>query len=187
MAECPPPRISSGLTEIVIKRVEEEFLRALTDFPIEGKTESSGGVNFTVRTPKFYHFDEKSNNQIQEILHNGKDLKTYALGTYPRDTPDAARPQCLQLGRALGAWLRGFHGWSATMPAGLRKMAAENKDLQQLKHLINFSWLLDRVAQFPAILGEAKDVFEKVSDMAAKELEDEDRLQVIHGDFWTGK
>lgn len=139
-----------------------------------------------MRTPKFYHFDEKNSTQIQEILHNSKDLKTYALSTYPPNTPDALRPQCLQLGRALGTWLRNFHKWSATQ-AGLRKTVTENKDLQRLKHLINFSWLLDRVGQFPSILGEAKDVFEKVKDMAAKELEDESRLQVIHGDFWTGK
>lgn len=166
-------------------RIEEECLRALTEFPIEGKADLSGSINFTVRTPKFYHFDEKNSTQIQEILHNSKDLKTYALSTYPPNTPDALRPQCLQLGRALGTWLRNFHKWSATQ-AGLRKTVTENKDLQRLKHLINFSWLLDRVGQFPSILGEAKDVFEKVKDMAAKELEDESRLQVIHGDFWTG-
>ncbi|KAI1185491.1 kinase-like domain-containing protein [Nemania serpens] len=166
-------------------RIEEECLKALTEIPIEGKAELSGEINFTVRTPKLYHFDEKNNTQVQEILHNGKDLKNYALGTYSPNTPDAVRPQCLQLGRALGTWLRNFHNWSATQ-AGLRKIVTKNKDLQRLKHLINFSWLLDRVGQFPSILGEAKDVFEKVKDMAAKELENEDGLQIIHGDFWTG-
>ncbi|KAI0540880.1 kinase-like domain-containing protein [Xylaria digitata] len=167
-------------------RIEEECLRALSEFPIEGKAVlPDDTVNFTVRTPKFYHFDEQNNTQVQEILHNGKDLKTYALGAYTANTPNAARPQCIQLGRALGKWLRNFHNWSATQ-THLRKMVAENKDLQQLKHYINFSWLLDRVAQFPSILNEAKDVFEKVKDMAAKELEDENKLQAIHGDFWTG-
>lgn len=64
---------------------------------------------------------------------------------------------------------------------------AGNVELQQLKHFINFSWLLDRVGQFPSILEEAKDVFEKVKEMAANELKDQSKLQVIHGDFWTGK
>ncbi|KAI0554921.1 kinase-like domain-containing protein [Xylaria curta] len=166
-------------------RIEVECLRALSKFPIEGKAESQGDINFTVRAPKLYHFDEQNNTQIQEILRNGKDLKTYALSTYSADTPDAVRPQCFQLGRALGKWLRDFHDWSATQ-AELRKTVAGNTDIQQLKHFINYSWLLDRAWQFPAILSGAIDVFEKVKDMAAKELEDESRLQVIHGDFWTG-
>ncbi|KAI3336528.1 kinase-like domain-containing protein [Xylariaceae sp. AK1471] len=166
-------------------RIEEECLKALSEFPIEGKAELPGDTRFTVRTPNFYHFDEQNNTQVQEILLNGKDLKTYALNTYSANTLETARPQCLQLGRALGRWLRNFHTWSATQ-AGLRKTVAGNTEMQQLKHLINFSWLLDRVAQFPSVLGEAQDVFEKVKAMAAKELEDESRLQVIHGDFWTG-
>ncbi|KAI1354593.1 kinase-like domain-containing protein [Xylaria sp. FL0043] len=167
-------------------RIEEECLRALSEFPIEGKAALPGDtVSFTVRTPKFYHFDEQNNTQIQEILRNGKDLKTYALSAYPANTPDTARPHCHQLGRALGKWLREFHTWSAAQE-GLRKTVAGNNDIQQLKHFINFGWLLDRVAQFPSTLGEAKEVLEKVKAMAAKELEDESKLQVIHGDFWTG-
>ncbi|KAI0976071.1 kinase-like domain-containing protein [Xylaria arbuscula] len=167
-------------------RIEESCLRALSEFPIEGKTALPGNaVSFTVRTPKFYHFDERNSTQIQEVLHNGKDLKTYALTTYPANTPDAARPHCLQLGRALGKWLREFHTWSATQ-AQLRTTVAGNTEMQQLKQFINYSWLLDRVAQFPSILDEARDVFEKVKDMAAKELEDESQVQAIHGDFWTG-
>ncbi|KAI1421421.1 kinase-like domain-containing protein [Xylaria sp. FL1777] len=167
-------------------RIEEESLRALSEFPIEGKAALPGDTaKFTVRTPKFYHFDEQNNTQVQEILLHGKDLKTYALSTYAADTPEAARPQCLQLGRALGKWLCAFHSWSATQ-AGLRKTVAANAELQQLKHFINYSWLLDRVGQFPAVLGEAKEVFEKVKAMAAQELKDDSQLQPIHGDFWTG-
>ncbi|TRX92460.1 hypothetical protein FHL15_006627 [Xylaria flabelliformis] len=166
-------------------RIEEEALRALSKFPIEGKAGSQGNIHFTVRAPKLFHFDEQNNTQIQEILRGGKDLKTYALATYPANTPEAVRPQCFQLGRALGKWLRDFHDWSATQ-AELRKTVAGNTDIQQLKHFINYSWLLDRAQQFPAILSGSIDVFEKVKDMAAKELEDESGLQVIHGDFWTG-
>ncbi|KAI1816217.1 kinase-like domain-containing protein [Poronia punctata] len=166
-------------------KIEEECLGALAKFPIEGKADIPGEASFVVRTPKLYHYDGQNNTQIQEILLNGKDLKTYALQTFTANTPEPERPLCLQLGRALGRWLRKFHDWSAT-ETGLRDIVTQNVELQQLKHMINFSWLLDRVEQFPSILEEAKDVFEEVKAMAARELQDESKLQVIHGDFWTG-
>ncbi|KAI1331077.1 kinase-like domain-containing protein [Xylariaceae sp. FL0255] len=166
-------------------RVEEECLKACSELPSKGEVELTSEFKYAVRTPKFFHFDEQNNTQVQEILLNSKDLKTYVLKTYPADTPDTARLECLQLGRALGEWLRSFHTWTAEQPT-LREVVAGNKEMQQLKHLINFSWLQDRIGQFPAILSEAKDVFEKVKAMAAQELQDEEQMQVIHGDFWTG-
>ncbi|KAI0194991.1 kinase-like domain-containing protein [Astrocystis sublimbata] len=166
-------------------RIEAECLKALSRFTIQGKVGPRENPNFTVGTPKLYHFDEQNSTQIQEVLRNGKDLKTYFLSANSTETTNIARPQCHQLGRALGRWLRDFHTWSATQ-IKLREVVAGNTDLQQLKHFINYSWLLDRVEQFPKILSEAKEVFEKVKDMAASELGDESALQVIHGDFWTG-
>ncbi|KAI1144537.1 kinase-like domain-containing protein [Hypoxylon sp. FL0543] len=166
-------------------RIEEESLKALSAFPIVGKADDSDPYHFAVRTPKFLHFDEANNSQIQECLHNGIDLKTYALKTYAESNSEATKHQCVQLGKALGRWLRGFHDWAAKQES-LRKVVAGNKDLQQLKHFINFSWLLDRVQQFPSILSDAQSVFEEVKNMAAAELDDESKLQVIHGDFWSG-
>ncbi|KAI1267329.1 kinase-like domain-containing protein [Xylariaceae sp. FL1019] len=166
-------------------RVEVECLKTLTNLQGEGQVVSPSHSNFVVRTPKFYHFDERNNTQIQEILLNGKNLKTYALMTYPPNTQASARSECHQLGRALGRWLHDFHCRSATQ-SKLRHALAGNTEMQQLKHMINFSWLQERVAQFPAVLTEAKNIFAKVKDMATKELEDGSRLQPIHGDFWTG-
>ncbi|KAI1412863.1 kinase-like domain-containing protein [Hypoxylon sp. FL1857] len=166
-------------------RIEEECLKALSAFPIVGKADESDPYYFAVRTPKFFHFDEATNSQIQEYLQNGIDLKTYALKTYAGSDSETTKHQCLQLGKALGRWLRGFHDW-ASQQASLRTVVAGNKELQQLKHFINFSWLLDRVKQFPSILSEAEGVFEEVKNMAAAELNDESKLQVIHGDFWSG-
>ncbi|CAJ2506030.1 Uu.00g001600.m01.CDS01 [Anthostomella pinea] len=165
-------------------RIEEECLKALSKLPIVGR-ESSGGFNFIARTPRFYHFDEQNNTQVQEYLPNSKDLKTYALKAYSDTTPETEKTQCVQLGRALGKWLRNFHTWAASQPE-LRKTVAVNREMQQLKNRINFSWLLDRVTQFPSVLSDAQEIFEEVKKMAAAELEDESRLQVIHGDFWTG-
>ncbi|KAI0901885.1 kinase-like domain-containing protein [Annulohypoxylon nitens] len=165
--------------------IEVGCLEALSDFPIVGKVDEGDQYNFIVRTPRFFHFDEKNNSQIQEYLQGGIDLKNYALKTYDNSNSDKTKYQALQLGKALGRWLRSFHGW-ASQQAKLRSVVVKNKELQQLKHFINFQWLLDRVKQFPSILGDAESVFRAVKDMAAAELSDESQLQVIHGDFWSG-
>ncbi|KAI0603223.1 hypothetical protein F4775DRAFT_532584 [Biscogniauxia sp. FL1348] len=168
------------------KRAEEECLGALSKFPAVSMMTDAPGINFVVGTPRFYYFDDRNNTQVHSYLPNSKDLKTYALKTYPEDTPEALRGQCSQLGKALGTWLRSFHGWAITQPE-LRERFAGNADIKQLKHMINFSWLLDRVAQFPSVLEDARGIFEEVKNMAAAELEAESQLQLIHGDFWTGK
>lgn len=59
--------------------------------------------------------------------------------------------------------------------------------MQGIKMKYNYELLLSRVEKFPEILQEARPVFEKVIEMAKAELDNEDELQVIHGDFWTGK
>ncbi|KAI1374637.1 kinase-like domain-containing protein [Hypoxylon crocopeplum] len=166
-------------------RIEEECLKALSAFSIVGRADESDPYDFIVRTPKFFYFDEKNNSQVQEYLQNGVDLKTYALKAYAESNLEETKHQCLQLGKALGRWLRAFHNWAAQQ-AELRSIVAGNKELQQLKHMINFSWLLDRVKQFPSILGDAEGVFEEVKNMATAELADKSQLQAIHGDFWSG-
>ncbi|RYP15229.1 hypothetical protein DL765_005868 [Monosporascus sp. GIB2] len=166
-------------------RVEEECLKSLSDLAIIGDTDPGDEFSYTVKTPRFFYFDEGSNTQIQEYLAQGIDLKTYVLKTYPAHTHESSRPQCYQLGKALGRWLRNFHGWSARQP-GLRQTVSKNKEMQQLKQMINFGWLLQRVEQYPGVLRHARPVFEEVRNMAASELDSEDELQIIHGDFWTG-
>ncbi|KAI0016956.1 kinase-like domain-containing protein [Xylariomycetidae sp. FL0641] len=165
-------------------RIEVECLKALSQLSAEDKAES-GDFNYHVRTPKVYHFDGTDHTQVQEYLPDSRDLKTYALETLPAHTPETLKPQCCQLGRGLGKWLRNLHGWSATQPH-LRQVVASNKEMQDLKHMINFAWLLDRVDQYPNVLGDAKDVFVEVKAMARAELKDESQLQVLHGDFWPG-
>lgn len=59
--------------------------------------------------------------------------------------------------------------------------------MQGIKMKYNYELLLSRVEKFPEVLQEARPVFEKVIEMAKAELDNEDELQVIHGDFWTGK
>ncbi|KAF5642236.1 phosphotransferase enzyme family [Fusarium tjaetaba] len=116
--------------------------------------------SFIVRTPELYHFDPTSSTQILESMPDGIHLKDYAIQNYGSPTPDAFKPQCQELGKAIGKWLQEFAIWSG----------------QQVQHR-------DLVAQ--NAFGQ-HDILTQVEQMAAAEKEDTDKLQIIHGDFWTG-
>ncbi|KAF3769968.1 hypothetical protein M406DRAFT_354197 [Cryphonectria parasitica EP155] len=58
--------------------------------------------------------------------------------------------------------------------------------MQMIKLNYGYKLLLSRVEAHPDLLQNAKPVFEEVIAMAMAELEDRTKLQVIHGDFWTG-
>ncbi|KAH9892926.1 kinase-like domain-containing protein [Xylariomycetidae sp. FL2044] len=168
--------------------IEEECLRALSKLHITGQTEpgEASGYGFVVRTPELHRFSAHTNSQVQEYLPHGTSLKTYALKTYAAAAPETQKRQCTELGRALGRWLRGFHEVSVST-ARLRDVVAANAEMRRLKHMLNFSRLLQRVERFPAVLGDARPVFDEVAHMAAREMEDEGSMtQVIHGDFWPG-
>ena len=134
-----------------------------------------------------FHFDASTNTQIQEYLDNAIDLKSYALKYYPPHTTINLKGQCLGIGRGLGSWLRQFHEW-AVQPAqaSLHGTAAANHELQKLKHATYYQSLMMLVPRFTGVLSEAEATFAKVKEMADAELEKSD-LQVVHGDFWTGK
>jgi hypothetical protein len=102
-----------------------------------------------------------------------------------------SKTSALALGNSLGSWLRSFHSWaSKPEQAEIRSILSGNQTLKDLKFYINYTWLLDTIEKFPAILEDSRDVFEKVRDSAAEELKRtdyDDEYNVIHGDFWTGK
>jgi hypothetical protein len=140
----------------------------------------------SVRTPRLYHFNTQTNTQVQEYLPSGIDLKNYALKHYEPHTSTTKKAQCLGLGRGLGQWLKHFHEW-AEQSSDLRNNAAENKSLQRLKHSTYYDYLIQMIDKFPAMLSQAKEVFESVKAMSERELDDDSALQAVHGDFWTGK
>ncbi|KAF5684433.1 cytoplasmic trna 2-thiolation 2 [Fusarium denticulatum] len=143
--------------------------------------------SYRISTPETYYFNQDSNTQVQEYLPEALSLKDYALKYYVAPTPPSLKEQCEQLGHGLGSWLRAFHGWSQEpKQAALRKTFAGNKEMQGLKNMINYQQLLQVVDRYPEILGDARDVFQGVSDLAAGELANESALYPIHGDFWTG-
>jgi hypothetical protein len=170
-------------------RVEEACLRRIN---ITHQTHCRGKQwDFAVKTPACYHFDEVTNTQVHELfLPNGTDLKTYALKKFGAPSAPELREQCVELGAALGGWLRQLHDWNSgpdEVAQELRETVTRwSVETRELKHLINFGWLLERVGEYPDILGESREMFEKIGDMAKREMEG-DGLVVLHGDFWTGK
>lgn len=144
-----------------------------------------------------YSYNDETKTMVQEYLPNGTNLKDYALKHFASPTPEALRSQCHQLGKALAEYITDFHQrtgaetreWRAsngTLPEPeLHRVVKNAKDMQSLKHIINNDWLIQRVDQFPDILGGARPLFESVKKMALTELEGE--LLPIHGDYWTGK
>lgn len=121
---------------------------------------------------------------IQEYLPNSIDLKRYALKYF--SATNILKASVLEIGQAMGKGLRNFHDWAAGHDA-LLEAARSNVGMKSIKLKYNYELLLSRVDKFPNILSDAKTEFEAVLAMAKAELEDEAKLQVIHGDFWTGK
>jgi hypothetical protein len=167
----------------VLKQVEDECLIELDSFRI--KPDEANVFKYVVRTPKCYVYDEATHTQIQEYLPNGINLKEYILQNFTSPTPEALRPQCHHLGKVLAQYITGFN--RMTDPKLYTKLR-KNKEMQDLKHMINYDWLLERIDQFPKVLGEARDVFVKVKEQAMEELKANPKALVpIHGDLWPGK
>jgi hypothetical protein len=143
--------------------------------------------SYSFRTPNLFYFDPGSSTQIQEYLPNSLNLKHYAFKRLPPSTPQHHRPKVLELGQGLGKWLRSFHEWTCRPEQeAVREAAKANKELQAMKLTYNYENLLWQLDDFP-FLKDSEHVFQEVIANAKLELEDDGKLQVIHGDFWTGK
>ncbi|KAF5691011.1 phosphotransferase enzyme family [Fusarium denticulatum] len=146
--------------------IETESLKTLSNVsPFDNLPKQTS--KFVVRTPELYHFDEASSTQTLEFISDGIHLKDYATQNYGSPTLDSFKPQCQELGKALGRWLRDFVTWTD----------------QQVKHR---DLLPERAKEYQSILNDAKDILVQVEQMAAAEKEEKGNLQIIHGDFWTG-
>ncbi|KAF3395741.1 hypothetical protein F1880_007292 [Penicillium rolfsii] len=163
-------------------RFEGAILKAL-----DGLQSYESSQKIIVKTPRLFHFDKETNTQILEDLPDSVDLKHYLISDLSREI---SKISARALGHSLGSWLRSFHKWaSKPEQAETRGILGGNQALKTLKFYINFTWLLDTIQNFPAILEGSREIFEKVRDFAAEELkrtEIDDEYNVIHGDFWTG-
>lgn len=176
---------SSSTNQVLPQNFEIECFKRLSETPIIGKTDQGDSHSITVRTPKYYHYDEANANQILEFMPQGITLKDYVPKYYP-ESSDSSEPEAREIGKTLGSWLKGFHQLAANH-ADFRAVAEKNGQGQFFRHLVTFAWLKDRVEQYPAVLGDAKDIFAEVEQAVTAELKDPSKTQVIHGDFWTGK
>ncbi|KAH7174954.1 kinase-like domain-containing protein [Fusarium flagelliforme] len=144
--------------------VEAETLKILSGMEIPSLSDS---YNFITRTPKLYDFDAEGLNQLIQLQPKGIHSKDYAIQNFQSPTPQSLKPQCYALGRALGRWLKDFTEWSAHQ-IDHRELIAQNDFAQTYA------------------LGDFGAVLEDVEKTAAAELEEHDKLRIIHGDFWTG-
>lgn len=134
-----------------------------------------------------FHFNPETNTQIQEYLPSSVDLKTYAL-SHLTSNDEGLKVHCYGIGEGLGLWLRSFHDWGNDQAQSkLQAQIKLNTPMQALKNSINYAGLVSTIDKFPTTLEDARDVFEEVKKASEAELADESKLQIIHGDFWTGK
>lgn len=180
--------------------MDDSSLYTQSQTVIRTNPDQVNAFKYVARTRKSYFYEDATNTQILEYLPNGINLKTYALKNLPSPTPESFRPQCHQLGKALVQYITGFHhktekevkDWVLERRDGPEpKLYAElksSKEMQALKHMIYYDWLLQRIDQFPEILAEAWEVFTKVKEEAVDEVKSvPEDLTCVHGDFWTGK
>ncbi|KAI2701938.1 hypothetical protein CBS147332_7714 [Penicillium roqueforti] len=169
--------------KIDVKRChfEEAILQALDGLAIY----TNGKIS--VKAPHLLDFNQETDTQVLEDLPNSIDLKNFLLSEVSHDLSESSGRA---LGGALGSWLRLFHNWTADeQQMESTKLLGENKFMKDLKFWVNYTMLMDTIENFPSILEEDRDIFEKVRDLAAAELERQshaDGYGIIHGDFWTG-
>lgn len=165
--------------------MEAQLFKLLSIDPVMGISDPASAPGITVRTPKYYDWDEENTNQILEFLPNGTPMKNYVLKHFSSLSPEDPAP--CQLGKSLGLWLKGFTEWSMRHAAELRPLVEVNVEGKNVRHWVNFLWLAETVKNFPTILEEAKDIFAEVEKAVAEEGQDESKCQCIHADFWPGK
>ncbi|KAH7377528.1 kinase-like domain-containing protein [Cadophora sp. MPI-SDFR-AT-0126] len=183
MAVAPANKISISRCNI-----EAECFKTLANFSTIKAIESHGSqadgkLCAIVRTPRLYHYDDSKHTQIMEYLARSANLKSWIYSHLNSNTSLELKPQCHALGKAIGEFVAAFHN---NTDAKLRQTLKGNSQMQGLKHMINYDWMLDRVAQFPDIFEDAKGTFTEVKDMALRELENERHLKVTHGDLCPG-
>lgn len=165
------------------------MLKSLEKAHFPRNDEYGGAEKFKVRSPRLYQYIEgsSSTDQITEHLPDGMNLKSYVLRHYPHPSPLECEGECTALGAAIGRWLKDFHEWGKKQQELQQNIAEKGEFGQMVKRMINFQWMDDRTAEFPDQLGDHANLLSSVQDMAYKEWEAPETLQLIHGDFWTGK
>lgn len=162
------------------------MLNVLDTFP------SIAAYNFSLRAPRLYQFDHKTNTQILEDLSDTIDIKTVLVS--PTAWSVLPRSISTSIGSALGTWLRSFHSWaSAPAQAILRGIMGDNQPMRKIRYAISYGAFVDIVRKFPEIWETHSKALQEVKNMAIAEYSKatqenaEENWGLIHGDFWAGK
>lgn len=126
-------------------------------------------------------------NQFTEYMPAGIDLKTYARKHLGSPTPILLKPQCQELGRAIGSWLRGYHDWGAKAQELSELLAPIDEPSKQVVKMVHFSWIPDRIEKYSEELGEMREDLMNILAMVEREWETQEGFQPVHGDFGPGK
>jgi hypothetical protein len=152
---------------------------------ITGDSNQTDSHCITIRTPKYYSFIEDSSTQILEYMPEGTTLKDF-IPKYFGHATTPKESDAREIGKTVGSWLKWFHQLTAN-DAEMHAIAEKNELGRFFRHMVTFTWLKDRVEQYPSVLSDAKEIFQQVEQAVTTELSDTSKLQAIHGDFWTGK
>ncbi|KAK3384139.1 kinase-like domain-containing protein [Lasiosphaeria ovina] len=166
---------------------EESLLQSLAAF-----SPSTTGTA-VVGVPRLYLFNRLANIQVLEDLTDTAWLRA-ALFSSTAETL-LAQSSHAAIGRALGAWLRSFHAWSAApAQAALRAHMWQHDPARKAKHDFTFGTLLAVLQNFPHLLRGHESTIRAVQDSAASALEKpstgdgdgDDGWGLVHGDLWSG-
>ncbi|GKZ83568.1 hypothetical protein AnigIFM56816_008663 [Aspergillus niger] len=169
---------------------EESILKALDGFPSildRSKHCEANPQEVIVKTPRLFSFNRETYTAVLEDLPDSLDLKSYLISTAASN--NVTQGWASSIGRALGNWLRSFHHWADNeAQSGVAAEMDKNQYMRDLKFMVNYDALVNTIDKYPTVLGDSRDVFSKVREMAAAELsrKDGNGFGMIHGDFWSG-
>ena len=126
------------------------------------------------------------NLQVIEDFQDTLDLETMLVSLNETRLPSETFLRSVN--RALGAWLRSFHTWSAALEqSNLRKEVWKNEPMRRLKLRITYDVFIKVVENFPDILQAHQKTLEEVKEMGVKEFAREpSEDEGMTGESYTG-
>ncbi|KAK7214409.1 hypothetical protein V2G26_002412 [Clonostachys chloroleuca] len=76
-----------------------------------------------------------------------------------------------EIGKTVDSWLKWFHQLTAN-DAEIHTIAGKNELGRFFRHMVTFTWLKDRVVQYPSVLSDAKEIFQEVEQAVTAEFSD---------------
>ncbi|EHA24337.1 hypothetical protein ASPNIDRAFT_39611 [Aspergillus niger ATCC 1015] len=151
---------------------EESILKALDGFPSildRSKHCETNPQEVLVKTPRLFSFNRETYTAVLEDLPDSLDLKSYLISTAA--SKNVTQEWASSIGRALGNWLRSFHHWADNeAQSGVAAEMNKNQYMRDLKFMVNYDALVNTIDKYPIVLGDSRDVFSKVREMAAADV-----------------